>query len=171
MPELVSPSIDYQDSYLDALKEFQAEGRNTDLDYQKIRADFPAFVKSLRDQERGIGLPSGFVPQTVYWLVEGNEFLGKTSIRQKLNETLQLVGGHIGYEIRPSQRRQGYGTLLLKLALEKAKDIGLKKILVTCDVGNTASHKIIEKAGGVLDKEIKFKDDTPNRYRFWITNE
>lgn len=171
MPQLVLPSVQYRNSYLVALKEFQAEGRDLDLNCDDISADFAGFVRRLRDKEKGIGLPKGFVPQTTYWLVADGEFLGRVSIRHQLNDNLQRIGGHIGYEIRPSQRRKGYGTLILQLGLVKAKELGLEQILVTCDVTNTGSHKIIQKAGGVLENEIAVGPGKPNKYRFWISNE
>jgi len=99
--------------------------------------------------------------------VEGDEYIGRLDIRHHLTEHLRQIGGHIGYGIRPSKRRQGYGRLILKLGLEKAKEMGIEKVLVTCDVTNVGSRKIIEANGGVMENEIQV-DGSPDKARFWI---
>ena len=90
------------------------------------------------------------------------------SIRQRLNEHLLQIGGHIGYNIRPSERGKGYGNKILELALQEAKDMGIEKIRITCDVDNVASRKIIEKSGGVLDSEIPNPETGVGKLRYWI---
>ena len=88
---------------------------------------------------------------TTYWLVKDNEIvLGESRLRHRLTPALENEGGHIGYAIRPRQRRKGYGTCILRLTLEKARDMGLDRVLVTCDTDNLASARIIEKNGGAL---------------------
>ncbi|WP_261664423.1 GNAT family N-acetyltransferase [Deinococcus sp. Marseille-Q6407] len=73
--------------------------------------------------------PAGFVHSEYRWLVEGKTYLGRVSLRHTLNDHLRESGGHIGYEIRPSQQRRGYGTLILRLALERARELGLERVL------------------------------------------
>ncbi len=101
-------------------------------------------------------------------MLNDNTLLGRSSIRHELTEHLRTLGGHIGYTIRPSQRKKGYGTAILALSLIETKNIGLKKVLVTCDESNKASAKIIEKNGGLL-KDKYFSDELsePKR-RYWI---
>jgi predicted acetyltransferase len=105
----------------------------------------------------------------VYWFTIGDKYIGSTRIAPVLNEKLSTVGGHIAYEVRPTEREKGYGTLILKEALLKAKELGLERVLMTCDVTNEASRKIIEGSGGVFEStvpnpEIPYTD----RARFWI---
>ena len=75
-------------------------------------------------------------------------------IRHELNEYLEKFGGHIGYGIAPSERKKGYGKIQLKLGLEKAKKIGLKKVLITCDDNNIGSAKTIEACGGIYNDTL-----------------
>lgn len=169
MPHLTQPSTIYETSYLAALKEYQAEYlKNYEhLNYDEIEKDFPAYVQQLLDEAKGVGLPEGYVPHTIYWLVEDDQYLGKVDIRHTLTDSLKKLGGHIGYDIRPTERRKGYGSLALKLALEKAKQLGITDALVTCDVTNIGSNKIIQKNGGKLEGTKKISD-TLVKNHYWI---
>ena len=169
MIRLVKPSIKYRASFLEAQKEFEKEGRGEEA-FKKLNNDFPAFIKMLRNQEKGKDLPKGYVPASVYWLVDGSKFIGKVSIRHKLTPVLRNYGGHIGYEIRPSERKKGYGTKILALSLEESKKLGLKKILITCNETNIGSKKIIEKNGGIFKNKIKADSVDKGRItlRYWI---
>src|SRR3989344_8456793 len=84
-----------------------------------------------------------------------NQYIGRLSIRHKLNDHLLKIGGHIGYDIRPSKRSRGYGTAILRLGLPKAKELRIERALLTCNENNIASLKIIEKAGGVLESKVQ----------------
>src|SRR3989338_7171193 len=104
----------------------------------------------------------------MYWLIDNDEVIGRVQIRHVLNDYLLNYGGHIGYYIKPSKRRMGYGRKILKLSLIEAKKIGLKKVLLTCDEGNIGSQKIIESYGGVLKNIIKQTSDKPLTRRYWV---
>jgi predicted acetyltransferase len=167
---LVEPNVDLRASYLEALRELHAEGQRLNLRYDDIAADFAGFVSDLK--QRAIpGLhPPELVPETWLWLVDEDEYIGRASIRHRLNDELLLVAGHIGYEIRPTRRRQGYGTRILAMALERARAIGIHDVLVTCDTDNVGSRKIIEANGGRLENEIQVPNSTVRKLRFWIAN-
>lgn len=90
------------------------------------------------------------------------------SIRHHLTEELQIYGGHIGYEISPSMRNKGYGKKILAIGLVEAKKIGLSKVLLTCDVNNVPSKKIIEHNGGKLENIVDVSGVLGKRMRFWI---
>lgn len=173
MPELVRPSERYKDSFLEAVREAQATGSGLGdtltWNLEDIRADFEGLLRNLSRYEPGNDLPDGFVHSEYRWLVEGTEYLGRVSIRYTLNDRLRQFGGHIGYEIRPSARRKGYGTLILRLALERARELGIGDVLVTCDVDNLGSRGVIEANGGVLEGEFEVPQyhDKPIR-RYWI---
>ena len=85
-----------------------------------------------------------------------------------MNEHLLQMGGHIGYEIRPSRRGQGYGKLILKYGLDRAKAFGLERVLLTCDEDNLGSQKIIEFHGGMLENSIQLKGWPAKVCRYWI---
>jgi predicted acetyltransferase len=94
--------------------------------------------------------------------VEGDEFLGRTSIRHRLTPALLEIGGHVGYDVRPSARRRGHATAMLQAALVVARDLGIDPALVTCDVDNVGSRTVIERNGGVLE------DQRSGKLRFWV---
>src|SRR6185369_10360943 len=163
---LARPSLMYKDSFLEAVKEFEAVGENIYLHGNKPNEEFDELLLKIKEREEGENLPAGRVPQTELWLVEGDKFIGWTKIRHRLNEKLLLQGGNIGYSIRPSERSKGYGTRILELALSEAKSLGLDKVLVTCDDDNNGSAKIIEKNGRILENKIE--DEGRLKRRYWI---
>ena len=108
------------------------------------------------------------VPETHYWAVINNEVVGRISFRHMLNDNLKEFGGHIGYEVKPSQRKKGVAKAMLKAVLEtpRAKQIG--KLLLTCSPDNVASIKTIIANGGVI-KETKFVERVNRKTSlYWI---
>ena len=106
-----------------------------------------------------------------YFFVEDDKFIGVIHIRIRLTEGLLKYGGHIGYGINPLYWNKGYGTKLLKMGLEKAKELVKEdKILITCDDDNIGSYKIIENNGGVLENKVTNTDagETFITRRYWI---
>ena len=167
--QLVRPTIEYKRSYLQAMKEGESETQETRLDRPREDESFDDFVKSLNNYSKGLQLPEGWVASTELWLIEEDEFIGRISIRHTLTEGLLKKGGHIGYYIRPTRRKKGYGKRILTLALEEAKHIGLSKVLVTCDEDNIGSRKIIEANGGVMENSVEIEKGKPKTLRYWIT--
>ncbi len=110
--ELVKPRIEYKDSFIEAVKEFPADEKTYDfeknLDISELENNFEKFIDSVNDREKGIDLPEGYVPDSIYFLVDKGEFIGRVAIRHKLTEKLLQIGGHIGYSIRPSKRIGNY---------------------------------------------------------------
>jgi predicted acetyltransferase len=107
-------------------------------------------------------LPRGIVPATFYWWVHGHEYLGRLSIRHSLTPWLLDFGGHIGYVVRPSARKQGHATSMLRAALPEAARLGIDPALVTCDDTNIGSRRVIERNGGILD------DQRGRKLRYWV---
>jgi predicted acetyltransferase len=130
-------------------------------------ADFPAFLAKLADCERGIGIPEGFVPHTTFWLVdERGEVVAVSNLRHRLTDKLRLEGGHIGYGVRPSARRRGHATDILRQTLGEARTIGIAEALVTCAKGNMGSAGAILKCGGRLHSEdfVESRGEIVSRY-------
>lgn len=172
---LALPSMQFKDSFIEAVKEFQNDDDYTTRSqwYRRIviselEANFESFVAGELNQAKEENLEEGRVPCSQYWLVEDGKFIGRVSVRHRLNERLMTIGGHIGYDIRPSMRGRGYGNKILELALAKAKELGIERALVTCDLRNIASRKIIEKNGGVLENQIPNPEMDSDALRFWI---
>jgi predicted acetyltransferase len=133
------------------------------------RADEPwsAYLHRLEQRRRGLEVPPDRVPATFLVADTGADLVGRVSIRHELNAFLTDFGGHIGYGVRPSHRRRGYATEMLRQALVVACAEGVDRVLVTCDDENTGSAAIIERAGGVLDDVRRAPDGTQMR-RYWI---
>ena len=152
------------------VREYLAAGENKeDWRFEQALDGFEKYVQKFLDYAQGKNLPEGWVTDSTLWLVKDDKtVLGRTSIRHRLTPTLEEKGGHIGYYIRPSERGKGYGILILALTLEKARELCLERVLVTCDDDNTASAKIIEKNGGKLADKIVPQADNKLTRRYWI---
>jgi len=163
---LSEPSMIYKDSYLEAVREFHAEGRSLEIDLHDLATNFRQYLQYW--YERKVNPTPERVPESIFWLIDDGVFIGRVSVRHVLNESLLQFGGHIGYEIRPSRRRMGYGKAILRLGLEKAQAIGITRALVTCDDNNIGSAKIIEANGGKLENIILLAERDVATRRYWI---
>ncbi len=110
---------------------------------------------------------TGRVNCQTYFAFYKDTIVGTIQIRETLNDALMNTGGHIGYGVRPSERRKGYATAMLFLALEKCRKLGMEKVLITCDKSNIASAKTIQKCNGILENEFIESDDNIIQ-RYWI---
>jgi predicted acetyltransferase len=167
---LVQPSMDYREQYLQFYEDWRRSGEDmVPWVIEKEPEHFQAMVDFLYSQDSEEKVSYGeWVPHSTYWLLDSrNTVLGAVNIRHRLNQHLYNCGGHIGYGVCPSERRKGYATLILSFALEKTRELGLKKVLVVCDQGNTASERTIIKNGGVFDSEYIEENGNVVR-RFWI---
>lgn len=133
-----------------------------------FKNDYHDFDYYLDNLEKGKNL----VPNSVWFLldIDRNRLLGAVNIRHELNDILLKEGGHIGDGIRPSERRKGYATEIIRLALIECKKLGIKKVLITCNKDNIGSAKSIINNGGVLENEI-IDSDGELLQRYWIDNE
>ena len=166
---LIEPCEELREAYLDYVNEFsEAEEYYIHSSGTKLTDDFSRFIQTLRGHAKGINLPEGWVPATTFWLVRGGQILGTSGLRHRLTEALKDFGGHVGYAIRPSERGKGYGTLMLKLVLEEARELDLERVLITCDKDNLASVRVIQKNGGKLDSESISKQTGTLKQRYWI---
>lgn len=165
---LIHPETSFRESYLRALLEFQAEGLPwmMGLDHDSLASNFDAYVDKLL--QASLLRTSIIVPETILWAVSGNEYVGRISIRHELTDSLRIVGGHIGYDTVPSYRGQGVAGQMLSQALPIAYDLGLKKVLITCDDTNTASIRVIEKNGAVLEAVRSIAPEKPAKRYYWI---
>ena len=166
--ELVLPSLKYKEPFLEALKESVAEDTDTTLVGPQENESFEDFVRRLNENSKGINSPAGYVPATMFWLIDNGEVIGRVHIRHELDDFLLREGGNIGYYIKPSKRKMGYGKKILGLALQEAKKMGFSKVLITCDEDNIGSSKIIEGNGGVLENIVETEIGKPRKKRYWI---
>ncbi len=168
---LARPSRTYKVSFIEGVREFHSEGRWLYFDLNSLIVDFDGFIQSVRNQEDKTKVRRGRVPSTEYWLIDGDEFIGTLNIRHELNDYLYRIAGHIGYSIRPSKRRRGYGKEILRLGLQKARERGLTKVLITCDEDNIGSKKIIEYNGGIFENAVTEVGSPTRKLRYWIAIE
>ncbi|QQE77837.1 GNAT family N-acetyltransferase [Alicyclobacillus sp. SO9] len=166
---LVRPSMQLQDNYFSFYQDWVSSGEYmVPWVISRDPSDFPSMLEFLLDNERGANLPDGWVPSSTFWLVDAtNRVIGAVNIRHRLTEYLRTIGGHIGYGIRPSERRKGYATKLLQLSLIRARDLGIQRALLTCDEKNVASEKTIRNNGGIQDSNY-IDDNGHVTCRFWI---
>ena len=109
------------------------------------------------------------VNQSTFILVDENGHIyGGTNIRHELNDNLLKHGGNIGYSIRPSERGKGYAKLMLKLSIEKCKELKIAKVLITCREENKASARVIETNGGIYESSLYIDEKNATYRRYWI---
>jgi len=171
---LVEPNIKYKDSLLEARDEVVELNQNNEADewYLALQSgkDVEDYIERKKKEHLGTFVRIGWVPTTTFWVVDNSDrYIGKISLRHHLNETVSRVAGHIGYDIRPSERKKGYADQALKLCLEKAKEINLDRVMILCDEDNIGSKKVIEKNGGeFLDKIDNNQENKQLVLRYWI---
>lgn len=166
---LVAPSLELAAACAECAAEYRAEGE----DFLGPAADdWPAYVQQCDEEAHGIVRIPARVAQTVLLLARetpaGLTPLGVAKLRHTLNPTLEDIGGHIGYSIRPSERGKGYGARILALTLERARALGLSRVLITCDSANIRSARVILANGGVLTSEGYSPTLGARVSRFWI---
>ena len=166
MIKLIEPDIQYLPSYTEAFDQYAALGIST---YGMTDPGSCDIFEKYENYRLERNLKPDRVGSDYYWLVddERDYFIGEVAIRHRLNDALNLRGGHIGYVIRYNEWGKGYGTLMLKLALEKAGERGLEKVLITCNDSNTASARVMEKNGCILENVIDVEGRPVRRY--WRT--
>ncbi|HEX8476579.1 MAG TPA: GNAT family N-acetyltransferase [Pyrinomonadaceae bacterium] len=166
---LIELTAEWRREFVSMAEEHRAAGDDI---YRDAIEDFDAYLRLLKNSALGINRPPGRVPAETFCLARDRRILGRSSLRHYLTPDLEHEGGHIGYSIRPSERRKGYGTLILTLTLEKARERGLKRVLLTCDTDNVGSARIIEKNGGVLaGSGISHRSGKPiSQYWIELTN-
>ena len=168
--KLVKPSAKYAEQIKAYRQEFLDSGDSMDGCGSLRSMDNPYdFIKKCQACENPDTLPDGLVTATQFMLVsEDDKILGMIQVRHYFNDYLSKYGGHIGYSVRPSERRKGYTKLMLSTALPFCRRIGLNKVLITCIDGNIGSEKTIVANGGVYESSIYEKKEGVFLKRFWI---
>jgi predicted acetyltransferase len=165
--ELLPPNHNLIKSYFDFIKEMEVLGEKVwEGNMPKPYEPPEEFVNRLNRAETKP--EPGLVPETIYWAVQDNQVVGRIALRHILNDNLREFGGHIGYEVRPSSRRMGVATEMLKQILEtpKAREIG--RVLLTCAPDNIGSNRTILSNGGVLEKTVFVKKWERETNYYWI---
>lgn len=166
--QLIMPTIEHKEILMDYRNEFVENGDSMDGSAGLLNAvSYEEWYEAFKDNLSEETVREGLVPATTYIAIDKTgKLVGMIDIRHKLNDYLLKFGGHIGYSVRKCERRKGYATEMLKLALEKCIELDLKEILITCDKSNIASSLSILKNGGILENEILEGENLTQRY--WI---
>ncbi|ATV72728.1 GNAT family N-acetyltransferase [Fusobacterium pseudoperiodonticum] len=166
---LVKPDLSYADEIIKYKEESLAESPliNGSAGLDRF-SSIEIWFEELKKRSCEDTVPKGLVPSSTYLGVreKDNYIVGMIDIRHYLNEYLTQVGGHIGYGVRKTERNKGYAKQMLKLALEKCKELKIKKVLITCDEDNIASEKVILSANAKLEDIRNVNGE--NKKRFWI---
>ena len=169
--KLVKGSYEYKEQIIDMLKEWMDYNENhpeantsPNAIFRNNYEDFAYYLEHLEYKEPQEGL----VPDSTFFCFDEkrNLMVGAMNIRHDLNDYLLKYGGHIGDGIRPSERRKGYATEMIRLALEECRKLGLTRVLMTCDKNNIGSAKSIIRNGGILENEVL--ENGVIKQRYWI---
>jgi predicted acetyltransferase len=165
---LVLPTIKYKEEIMNYKSEFIESGDSIDgsaglRNAESFEEWYSAFCDNLTEET----VREGLVPATTFLGIScDGSLVGMIDIRHRLNDYLLNFGGHIGYSVRKSERKKGYATEMLALALKECINLNIEKILITCDKENTGSVKTIINNGGVLENEVA--DGNRITQRYWI---
>lgn len=171
--ELIRPRAELLDTWAAAVAEFgdgHVDGAGLQAPVTPDRATLHALIRKAELlADTTAELPEGAVRNDLYWICDDGEVIGFLSFRHELNAFLREIGGHIGYAVRASRRRQGYAAAALRLGLDRAREIGLERVLITCDDDNVASYRTIEGVGGVLqDVRLLPEHGDVALRRYWV---
>lgn len=168
---LVTASEKYLDQVAEYRREFLEIGSSLDgcgsLMYMEDSREWLAQVEQLTDKK---SCPENWVQSTQFLCIRkfDNRLVGMIQVRHYFNDFLEKFGGHIGYSVRPSERKKGYANRMLHDCLEFCKEIGLNKVLLTCLDTNDISRKVILKNGGVYESTVIEPTDNVKVERYWI---
>jgi predicted acetyltransferase len=165
--KLVKLSKEYKDQLFEMMDEWCSITTN-DSPWAIFKNDYHDFDYYLENLERKVP-EGGYVPDSTFFAldIERNIFVGAVNIRHYLSDYLLKHGGHVGDGIRPSERRKGFATEMIRLALEECKKLGIDRVLMVCNKDNVGSRKSIIYNGGILENEV-YEEEIIQRY--WIEN-
>ena len=168
--KLIKPTAEYADDIMKYRQELMDFGDSMDgcgnLRQCSSAEEWIRGIEMLNHEET---CPKDKVTSDTYIAVRlaDNKIVGIIDFRHHIDHpVLGVWGGHIGYSVRPSERKQGYATEMLRQNLQNCKNHGLEKVMITCNSDNVPSEKIIITNGGEFEKEVSVDDKRIKRY--WI---
>lgn len=169
---LIRPTSEYASQIIEYRQEFLDAGDSMDGMGPLRRFENPEeYIKICAEYEDPTTIPSHLVPATQFFFIRksDNKLVGMIQIRHRFNDYLEKYAGHIGYSVRPSERRKGYAKEMLRMTLPFCREIGIDKVMITCIDGNIGSEKTILANGGVYEYTIHEPNENKDLKRFWIT--
>lgn len=168
---LIKISTEYLNQIAEYRKEFIEVGSSMDGTGSLSKISDPKeYFEYCKSHENEEAIPDGKVPATQFLLIRksDNKLVGMLQVRHRFNDYLGKYAGHIGYSVRPSERRKGYAKEMLEMALPYCKEIGIDKVLITCIDTNIGSEKTILANGGVYESTVYEPERDVYLKRFWI---
>ena len=168
---LIRPTSEYASQIIEYRQEFLDAGDSMDGTGPLRRFENPEeYIKICAEYEDTTTVPSHLVPATQFFFIRksDNKLVGMIQIRHRFNDYLEKYAGHIGYSVRPSERRKGYAKEMLRMTLPFCREIGIDKVMITCIDGNIGSEKTILANGGVYEYTIHEPNANKDLKRFWI---
>lgn len=169
---LLRPTDEYATQIAQYKQEFLEAGDSMDGCGSLPRLEnIEEYIRMCRDYEDPERVPEHLVPATQFLFVckSDNRLIGMIQVRHRFNDYLEKYAGHIGYSVRPSERRKGYAKKMLKMTLPFCKDLGISRVLISCIDGNIGSEKTILANGGVYESTACEPHKGRILKRFWIT--
>ena len=167
--KIIIPNLEYKEDFLNyVLEAYLANEKEIPLSY---KGNYESWLNDILNEQKGVNLKEGRVPSTTYFVLDNNKIIGTLSIRHHLLlPSVYNFVGHIGYNVRVSKRKKGYGKEILKIGINECKKMQIEDVLVTCLDSNIASKKIILSQGGILQNKIFFEEENENICRYIIKN-
>ncbi len=169
---LVRPTGEYATQITQFRQEFLDAGSSMDGCGPLRRYENPEeYIRLCEDYEDAQKVPAHLVPSTQFLFVRKSDdkLVGMINVRHCFNDYLEKYAGHIGYSIRPSERRKGYAKEMLKMTFPYCRQIGLEKVLISCIDGNLPSEKTILANGGIYESTVHEPTGNRDLKRFWVT--
>ena len=168
---LLRPTAEYIPQYEEYRREFLDFGGSMDGAGSLRRLESGrAWLDEVERFSRPETVPEGKVVSTQFILVReaDDRLLGMLQLRHYRNDYLAKYAGHIGYSVRPGERRRGYAKRMLAMGLEEARALGLGRVMISCAVDNEGSRRTILANGGVFHSTIWDEEDQETLERYWI---
>ena len=170
-PKLVEPTMEYANEILNFRQEFldcgdSMDGSSSLRKFERVED----WLKEVERFKRRETVPSGLVPSTQFICIRESDrrLVGMIQIRHELNDFLRNYAGHIGYSVRPSERRKGYAAWMLSSVLPYCKSLDINDVLVSCLVGNEGSRRTILRNGGVYAETVLEPREDVLLEKYWI---
>ena len=168
---LIRPTSEYASQLAEYRQEFLDADSSMDGCGPLRRFEDPIeYIQECKNYENPETVPSHLVPATQFLFVRkrDNRLVGMIQVRHCFNDFLEKYAGHIGYSVRPSERRKGYAKEMLRMTLPYCREIGLERVLISCIEGNIGSERTILANGGVYESTVHEPNEHVELKRFWI---
>lgn len=157
-------------AFISELKEFNSEiNGDGKLSEYLDKYSYEEWIEKINQDSDLAKVTKDRIPSYTYFYMNRRKYIvGIITIRTALNKFHLNENGHIGYSVRPTERKKGYATKMLKAALKQSKKLGMERVLLICDKINKGSAKVIKRCGGKFagEKYSKYFDEVVEKY--WI---